>query len=92
MGLVGGVLCTCALAIASAPVLTPFDNEEAFLVGILISVTGFIGGLGNSAVKRDIGVKDSGTMLPGHGGIIDRLDSLTYAAPLFFHFVNHCFT
>ena len=72
--------------------LTPFDNEEAFLVALLISVTGFIGGLGNSAVKRDLGVKDSGTMLPGHGGIIDRLDSLTYAAPLFFHFVNHCFT
>nr|WP_309727908.1 phosphatidate cytidylyltransferase [Chamaesiphon sp. OTE_75_metabat_556] len=85
-GLIGGILTTTSLAIAIAPWLTPFDWIHALGVGLIISCAGFIGDVTISALKRDLGVKDSGNIIPGHGGILDRIDSLTYTAPLFFHF------
>ena len=85
-GLLGGILTTTSLAIAIAPWLTPFDSIHAVGVGLITSCAGFIGDVTISALKRDLGVKDSGTSIPGHGGILDRIDSLTYTAPLFFHF------
>jgi phosphatidate cytidylyltransferase len=88
-GLVGGVATTAALSALLAPWLTPLTLQHALIVGVLIGVAGFIGDITISALKRDLGIKDSGTMLPGHGGILDRLDSLTYTAPLFFHFVRY---
>ena len=88
-GLLGGLATTTVLAWLLAPRLTPFDAREALAAGVLIALSGFIGDVVISAVKRDLGIKDSGTLLPGHGGILDRLDSLTYAAPLFFHFTKY---
>ena len=85
-GLLGGVLTTTSLATAIAPWLTPFDWIHALGVGAIVSSAGFFGDVTVSALKRDLGVKDSGTLIPGHGGILDRIDSLTYTAPLFFHF------
>ncbi|CAE1144770.1 Phosphatidate cytidylyltransferase [Serratia sp. Tan611] len=59
---------------------------------ILIALLGFAGGLCMSAIKRDRGVKDFGAMIEGHGGMMDRIDSLCFAAPVFFHLVRFYFT
>lgn len=69
--------------------MTPFAFWQAFLVSLLITTMGFCGGLVMSAIKRDKGVKDWGHLIAGHGGFIDRLDSVVFSAPVFFHTVRY---
>lgn len=88
-GLLGGVASTTLIAWLLAPYLTPFVGAEKALIGFIIGFSGFIGDITISALKRDLGIKDSGNIIPGHGGILDRIDSLTYTAPLFFHFTYY---
>lgn len=83
-GLIGGVASATAIG-ASLWWITPFNIAQAGAMAFLITVTGFLGGLVMSAIKRDRGVKDWSHLVPGHGGILDRLDSICFSAPIFFH-------
>jgi phosphatidate cytidylyltransferase len=71
--------------------MTPFRLWQTALMSLVIVLMGFFGGIVMSAVKRDAGVKDYGALIPGHGGIMDRIDSLCFAAPVFFHLTRYYF-
>ena len=88
-GFIGGVLSSAVLAAVLAPWLTPFGIVEGMMAGVLLGCLGFAGDVTVSALKRDLGIKDSGGLLPGHGGILDRLDSLVFSAPIFLHAVRY---
>lgn len=85
-GFLGGLLMTTLLATLLAPFLTILSWQQGILVGALMACVGFIGDVVLSSVKRDLGIKDTGSMIPGHGGILDRMDSLMYTTPIFFHY------
>ncbi len=88
-GLLGGIATSFVLVYWLAPYLTPLTWNESLVAGFFLPLAGFLGDVSVSAIKRDIGVKDSGTLIPGHGGILDRVNSLTFTAPLFFHFLRY---
>jgi len=87
-GLVGGVACATALG-GALYWLTPFTPWEAAAMALVVNLMGFFGGLVMSAIKRDRGVKDWGSLIEGHGGMLDRLDSVAFAAPVFFHLTRY---
>ncbi|MDF3604994.1 phosphatidate cytidylyltransferase [Paracoccus sp. DMF-8] len=87
-GFVGGSLSATAIG-AALWWMTPFSIPQAALMAFIITIMGFFGGLVMSAIKRDRGVKDWGHAIAGHGGFIDRLDSVVYSAPIFFHITRY---
>ena len=90
-GLIGGI-ASASLMGAGLYWLTPFSPVEAGTLAGLACIMGFFGGLVASAIKRDRGVKDWGHLIEGHGGMLDRADSLVFAAPVFFHIVRYAWT
>ena len=93
-GFAGGVVTSVVLSLLLSPWLTTFPSATtprglllSVAAGLLIVVAAFLGDINMSAIKRDVGVKDGSAILPGMGGIIDRVDSLTFTAPLFYYFL-----
>lgn len=86
-GLIGGGISAILLGMG-LNWLTPFGVVNAGLLSSLLVIAGFFGGLSLSGVKRSLGTKDWGKSIPGHGGFMDRMDGLTFAAPVFFHVIR----
>jgi phosphatidate cytidylyltransferase len=90
-GLVGGGLAATAIG-GAMWWITPFTPLQSAAIAAIVVVMGFLGGLTLSAVKRSLGAKDWGVMIEGHGGMLDRTDSICFAAPVFFHVVRFFYT
>jgi phosphatidate cytidylyltransferase len=90
-GFLGGIT-TATLIGAGLWWATPFTPLQSAGMSLAITLMGFAGGLVMSAIKRDRGVKDYGTVIEGHGGVMDRIDSICFAAPVFFHLTRYFFT
>jgi len=89
-GFVGGILTTTAIGYFLR-FLTPMNEIEALAVSFAVAFAGFVGDVVVSAVKRDIGLKDTGALIPGHGGLLDRIDSLSISAPVFFYLIYNLY-
>jgi phosphatidate cytidylyltransferase len=87
-GFAGGIASATAIG-AALWWITPFSPLEAGGLALVVTLMGFFGGLVMSAIKRDHGVKDWGRLIEGHGGMMDRLDSVVFSAPIFFHLVRY---
>jgi phosphatidate cytidylyltransferase len=92
-GSLGAVVLTTLLVFFLAGMAFPegrlAEPLQRVVLGLLISIAGQLGDLTLSAIKRDVGIKDMGAIIPGHGGVLDRANSLLLSAPAMFHVVNH---
>jgi phosphatidate cytidylyltransferase len=88
-GAIGGWITTALVFYFLAPYFTPLTPLHAAIMGVAVPMAGFFGDITMSAIKRDLGVKDTSRLIPGHGGVLDRLDSLTFAAPVYFHLLAY---
>lgn len=87
-GAIGGLgISMIASLIAKNWLLPSWDYKQALMVGGLLAVMGQLGDLGKSIFKRDAGLKDSGNIIPGHGGILDRVDGLLFSTPVLYYYV-----
>ena len=88
-GLVGGFFGAIIVAYAARWWFLPeLSSLDCLMLATLLTITGLWGDLAESAMKRSVGTKDSGGILPGHGGMLDRLDSLLFTAPVFYYYVT----
>src|SRR5947209_3487285 len=90
-GAIGALAVSCLLPWALHFTFPHFEAWDCLLAGLIVGIGGQLGDLVVSVIKRDLGIKDMGAVIPGHGGILDRIDSLIYVAPLFFHYVLYRF-
>jgi len=88
-GAIGALAVSMALPWAMRFSFPQFGTTQLLLTGLIVGIGGQLGDLSISIIKRDIGIKDMGAGIPGHGGILDRVDSLVYVAPLFFHMAGY---
>lgn len=85
-GFIGGLISSVIIGYLMS-FLTPLNDWQVIVVSFFIAGVGFVGDVVVSAIKRDMGVKDMGQAIPGHGGVLDRIDSLALTTPIFFHLV-----
>jgi len=87
-GAFGATFFIFVLALAVGPMLAPFDAGSSIILAVIVAVLAPLGDLAESLIKRDLGVKDMGALLPGHGGMLDRIDALLLVAPAYYWVVR----
>lgn len=89
-GALGALVISTLLPFCLLFTLPHFTVQDCLIIGLIVGIGGQLGDMVLSVFKRDLGIKDMGNTIPGHGGIVDRIDSLIYVSPLFFHYIRYC--